>query len=64
MLGAARVPMMVLGGSRWSQEACDRLARFAEKYAKIGGFDPLEQPGIRPDTEIARVAEMSCRLLA
>ena len=21
------------GGSRWSQEACDRLARFAEKYA-------------------------------
>jgi len=33
MLGAARAPMMVLGGSRWSQEACDRLARFAEKYA-------------------------------
>src|SRR6516164_3412775 len=33
MLGAARAPIMVLGGSRWSQEACDRLARFAEKYA-------------------------------
>src|SRR6516162_4380969 len=33
MLGAARAPMMILGGSRWSQEACDGLARFAEKYA-------------------------------
>ena len=26
-------PIMLSGGSRWSQEACDRLARFAEKYA-------------------------------
>jgi acetolactate synthase-1/2/3 large subunit len=33
LLGAARAPIMLLGGSRWSQEACDRLARFAEKYA-------------------------------
>jgi acetolactate synthase-1/2/3 large subunit len=33
MLGAARAPMVLLGGSRWSQEACDRVARFAQKYA-------------------------------
>src|SRR5262249_20930927 len=33
LLGAARAPIVLLGGSRWSQEACDRLARFAEKYA-------------------------------
>jgi acetolactate synthase I/II/III large subunit len=33
LLGAARAPIMLLGGSRWSQEACDRLAHFAEKYA-------------------------------
>jgi acetolactate synthase I/II/III large subunit len=33
MLGAARAPIILLGGSRWSQEACDRLERFAEKYA-------------------------------
>src|SRR6476659_7910605 len=33
LLGAARSPMLILGGSRWSQEACDRVARFAEKYA-------------------------------
>jgi acetolactate synthase I/II/III large subunit len=33
LLGAARAPIVLLGGSRWSQEACDRLAHFAEKYA-------------------------------
>ena len=33
MLGAARAPIILLGGSRWSQEACDRVARFAEKYS-------------------------------
>jgi len=32
LLAAARAPVAVLGGSRWSQEACDRMARFAEKY--------------------------------
>jgi acetolactate synthase-1/2/3 large subunit len=32
LLAAARAPIAVLGGSRWSQEACDRMARFAEKY--------------------------------
>src|ERR1700722_1511484 len=33
MLGAARAPIMLLGGSRWSQDACDRIARFAKQYA-------------------------------
>lgn len=33
MLGAARAPIMLLGGSRWSQDACDRIGRFAEKCA-------------------------------
>ncbi len=33
LLGAARAPIVLLGGSRWSQDACDRLANFAEKYA-------------------------------
>jgi acetolactate synthase I/II/III large subunit len=33
MLGGSRAPIILLGGSRWSQEACDRMARFAEKYA-------------------------------
>jgi acetolactate synthase I/II/III large subunit len=33
MLGAARAPIMLLGGSRWSQAACDAVARFAQKYS-------------------------------
>ena len=39
MLGAARAPIMLLGGSRWSQEACDRVGRFAQKYALPVGDD-------------------------
>jgi len=33
MLGAAKAPIMLLGGSRWSQEACDQVARFARQYS-------------------------------
>jgi acetolactate synthase I/II/III large subunit len=33
MLGAARAPIILLGGSRWSQEACDQVGRFAQKYS-------------------------------
>jgi acetolactate synthase I/II/III large subunit len=33
LLGAARAPILLLGGSRWSQEASDAVARFAEKFA-------------------------------
>jgi acetolactate synthase-1/2/3 large subunit len=33
LVTAARSPMMILGGSRWSQAACDAVARFAEKLA-------------------------------
>jgi acetolactate synthase-1/2/3 large subunit len=33
LLGGARAPIVILGGSRWSQQACDRIAAFAKKYA-------------------------------
>ena len=33
LVGAARNPMMILGGSRWSQAACEAVARFAQKPA-------------------------------
>ncbi len=33
LLGAARAPILILGGSRWSQEASDRVAGFAQKHA-------------------------------
>jgi len=32
MLAAARAPIMLLGGSRWSQAASDGIGRFAQKY--------------------------------
>jgi len=32
-LAAARKPMLVLGGSRWSQDASDAVARFAKEFA-------------------------------
>lgn len=33
MLAAARAPIMLIGGSRWSQAASDAVGRFAEKHA-------------------------------
>ncbi len=33
MLAAARAPIFLLGGSRWSQEASDRVGRFLQKYS-------------------------------
>src|SRR5579862_8987177 len=33
MLGATRSPIILLGGSRWSQAASDRLGHFAQKYS-------------------------------
>src|SRR5271154_1475486 len=33
LLAVARTPILILGGSRWSQEASNRVARFAQKYA-------------------------------
>jgi acetolactate synthase I/II/III large subunit len=33
LLGAAKAPMLILGGSRWSQSASDAVARFVQKHA-------------------------------
>src|SRR5579872_613725 len=33
LLGVAKRPIALLGGSRWSQRACDQMMRFAEKFA-------------------------------
>jgi acetolactate synthase-1/2/3 large subunit len=59
LLGAARAPMLILGGSRWSQEACDSVARFAQKYSlpvcttfrRLHLFDALH-PGYAGDLGI------------
>jgi acetolactate synthase I/II/III large subunit len=33
LLSAAKTPIVLVGGSRWSQDAFDALARFAERFA-------------------------------
>jgi acetolactate synthase-1/2/3 large subunit len=33
LLASAQNPFVIVGGSRWSQAACDSLARFAEKFS-------------------------------
>jgi len=33
LLGVATAPMLILGGSRWSEAACAAVARFAERWA-------------------------------
>src|SRR5580700_184626 len=33
MLSVARTPILLLGGSRWSQAASDAMGRFAQKYS-------------------------------
>ena len=33
LIWAAKRPMMIIGGSRWSPAACDALMRFAERFA-------------------------------
>jgi acetolactate synthase-1/2/3 large subunit len=33
LLSAAKAPIVLVGGSRWSQAACASLARFAERFA-------------------------------
>jgi acetolactate synthase-1/2/3 large subunit len=33
LLDEAKNPFIIVGGSRWSQETCDSLARFAEKFS-------------------------------
>src|SRR5215469_11622263 len=33
LLSGARAPIVIQGGSRWSQQACDRMAAFAQNYA-------------------------------
>src|SRR5579883_1207152 len=33
LLAGAQRPMLILGGSRWSQQACAAVARFAERFA-------------------------------
>ncbi|SDB49013.1 thiamine pyrophosphate-binding protein [Bauldia litoralis] len=49
LLGKAERPLMILGGTRWTEDACDAVTRFAERlhlpvatsYRRLPLFDPL-----------------------
>ena len=70
MIWAAERPIVLLGGSRWSEAACASVARFAERFAlpvattfrRAHLFDP-DHPcyagdlGIGPEPEAARARE-------
>jgi acetolactate synthase I/II/III large subunit len=71
LLAAAERPLAVLGGSRWSPEACAAIQRFAERFAlpvatsyrRLWLFDPLHpcyagDLGIGPNPKlVARLRE-------
>ena len=71
LLWSAKAPMVILGGSRWSQAASDAVGRFAERFAlpvvttfrRAHLFDPLNcsyagDLGIGPTAKIvARIKE-------
>jgi acetolactate synthase-1/2/3 large subunit len=71
LLWAAKAPIMILGGSRWSQGAVDAVGRFAERFAlpvvttfrRAHLFDPMNGSyagdlGIAPTAKIvARIKE-------
>ena len=77
LLGSAERPLAVLGGSRWSAEACGEIARFAERFAlpvatsyrRLPLFDPLHpcyagDLGIGPNPKlVARVKDSDLLLL-
>jgi acetolactate synthase-1/2/3 large subunit len=77
LLSEAKRPIAVLGGSRWSAEACAAIARFAERFAlpvatsyrRLPLFDPLHacyvgDLGIGPNPKlVARVKDADLLLL-
>ena len=77
LLGHAQRPLAMLGGSRWSGEACAAIARFAERftlpvatsYRRLPLFDPLHpcyagDLGIGPNPKlVARVREADLLLI-
>jgi acetolactate synthase I/II/III large subunit len=77
LLAAAARPLVVVGGTRWTAEACAALARFAERFAlpvatsyrRLPLFDPLHASyagdlGIGPNPKlVARFKEADLVLL-
>ena len=54
LLAGARAPIMLLGGSRWSQAASDAVARFAQKYALPVVHHVPPRPSVRRAASLLR----------
>ena len=52
MLGAARAPIMLLGGSRWSQEACRPHRPLRAKICAAGLHHVPPRLAVRPDASL------------
>src|SRR5581483_5665061 len=77
LLATAQRPLMILGGSRWTAEACATIRRFAERfklpvatsYRRLPLFDPLHPSyagdlGIGPNPKlVARFRQADLVLL-
>ncbi|MCB1494719.1 MAG: thiamine pyrophosphate-binding protein [Bauldia sp.] len=77
LLDAAQRPVLILGGSRWNEEACDQVRQFAERfhlpvvtsYRRLPLFDPLHpcyagDLGIGPNPKlIARIRDADLVIL-
>ena len=78
MLAAAERPLLIVGGTRWDEEACSHITRFAERhqlpvvtsYRRLPLFDPLHPNyagdlGIGPNPKlISRIKSADLLILA
>ena len=72
MLWAAKRPIMLLGGSRWSEAACAAVVRFAERFAlpvattfrRAHLFDPTASAATRGDLGIGPNPKLLARVKA
>jgi acetolactate synthase-1/2/3 large subunit len=71
MLDEAKAPFIIVGGSRWSQAACDSLERFAQKFAipvvttfRRGSMYDSSKPTYAGDLGIGPNPKMMARLKA
>ena len=54
LLWAAKRPIVLLGGSRWSEAACAARARFAERFDAAGRDDLPPRASVRRDASLLR----------
>ena len=54
LLWAAKKPVAIVGGSRWSEKACAAMQRFAERFRTAGDQFVPARASLRPDASVLR----------